>query len=194
VQELDKQIADTEVAISTEENAPAQDRTTDLNPNYTWINSELAKARSELVVLRTREKATQQIIQDYDGKLKQFQQDTLANDDLQRAVNTAKDNYLLYVRKAEEARISQALDQNNILNVAVADSATEPMLPRVSRTEYVLVGLFLALLGGGAVLFAGYRTDSRYYRTPEQVMLALQIPVLAALPSKATARASAAQS
>jgi uncharacterized protein involved in exopolysaccharide biosynthesis len=182
------------VAISTEENAPAQDRTTDLNPNYTWINSELAKARSELVVLRTREKATQQIIQDYDGKLKQFQQDTLANDDLQRAVNTAKDNYLLYVRKAEEARISQALDQNNILNVAVADSATEPMLPRVSRTEYVLVGLFLALLGGGAVLFAGYRTDSRYYRTPEQVMLALQIPVLAALPSKATARASAAQS
>jgi uncharacterized protein involved in exopolysaccharide biosynthesis len=194
VQELDKQIADTQAAIATEENAPAQDKTTDLNPNYTWINSELAKARSELVVLRTREKATQQIIENYDDKLKQFQQDTIASDDLQRAVNTAKDNYLLYVRKAEEARISQALDQSNILNVAVADNATEPMLPRVSRTEYLLVGLFLALVGSGAVLFAGYRTDSRYYRTPEQVMLALQIPVLAALPSKATARASAAQS
>jgi polysaccharide biosynthesis protein PslE len=144
--------------------------------------------------LRTREKATQQIIENYDDKLKQFQQDTIASDDLQRAVNTAKDNYLLYIRKAEEARISQALDQSNILNVAVADNATEPMLPRVSRTEYLLVGLFLALVGSGAVLFAGYRTDSRYYRTPEQVMLALQIPVLAALPSKATARASAAQS
>ena len=50
-------------------------------------------------------------------------------DDLVRDVKTAEDNYLLYLRKREEARISDALDSKRIVNVSIAEAATVPALP-----------------------------------------------------------------
>src|SRR2546427_4639833 len=43
-----------------------------------------------------------------------------------RNVKAAEDNYLLYLRKQEEARISDALDRRQIVNVSIAQAATVP--------------------------------------------------------------------
>ena len=184
VTEVDKQISDTQAAIEHEESSPARETTTDQNPTYYWIDSESAKARAELVALNARQAATEQIIRDYEDKLKELEQESIASDDLQRTANIAKDNYLLYARKAEETRISEALDRNRILNVAIAENVAEPMLPRTSHLEYLLVGLFLVVVGSVGFVFAAHYLDSRYYQTPDELMGSLQLPVLAALPAQ----------
>ena len=48
VQEIEKQIRDTRAAIEGEKNAPVRDETTDQDPTYEWVKSELVKAQSEL--------------------------------------------------------------------------------------------------------------------------------------------------
>ena len=183
VQEVDRQINDAEAAISHEEISPAREQTTDQNPTRMWIGGEAAKARADLVSLKARQGATEDMVREYETRMKELEQDSIVYDDLQRAVNTAKENYALYVRKAEEARISEALDRNNILNVAIAENAAEPLLPAYSRYQYLLIGLFLALVGSVGFVFAAHRLD-RCYHTPEEVTRSLQLPVLAAIPAE----------
>ena len=58
-----------------------------------------------------------------------LQQAAIVQQDLLRTAKTEEDNYLLYLRKQEEARINDALDARGILNVAIAEPATVPALP-----------------------------------------------------------------
>ena len=44
-------------------------------------------------------------------------------------MKTAEDNYLLYQKKQEEARISDALDRTRIANVVVAEAADGADVP-----------------------------------------------------------------
>jgi uncharacterized protein involved in exopolysaccharide biosynthesis len=181
VQEVDQQIAETRAAIQKEEAAPAQDQTTDENSTRVWINSELAKARTELGGLQARGAAMEGIAQGYGTRAQEFEKETIAEIDLQRTAKTAEENYLLYAHKAEEAHISEALDLKRILNVAVAEPATAPVLPYHSRFRYLLVGCVLALVGSFGLVFAAEVLDSSY-RTPDEVTSSLQLPVFAALP------------
>ena len=54
-------------------------------------------------------------------------------------MKTAEDNYLLYLRKREEARISDALDGKKIVNVTIAEAATVPVLPSF-HLGWILIG------------------------------------------------------
>jgi len=48
---------------------------------------------------------------------------------LQRDKKEAEDNYQLYAKKREEARIADELDRQKITNVSIAEAATVPQLP-----------------------------------------------------------------
>ena len=96
-------------------------------------------------------------------------------------MKSAEENYLLYGRKQEEARISDALDRTRIANVVVADAPTVPALPtNTGKAQFLILGAIMALFLGAAVT---YLLDylSPYFRTPDEVERALEIPVLASL-------------
>jgi hypothetical protein len=98
-----------------------------------------------------------------------------------RTQKANEDNYLLYLKKGEEARIAAALDQNKILNVAIAESPIVPALPTRSAWTFALVGCLLAsVVSMGLAITVDY-TD-RSFRTPSEVSAELNIPVLAAVP------------
>jgi len=98
-----------------------------------------------------------------------------------RTQKANEDNYLLYLKKGEEARIAAALDQNKILNVAIAESPIVPALPSRSAWTFALVGCLLAsVVSMGLAITVDY-TD-RSFRTPSEVSSELNIPVLAAVP------------
>jgi uncharacterized protein involved in exopolysaccharide biosynthesis len=181
VQELEKQIADTKAMIASEESAPVREETTDENPTYQWVNSELAKARTELSGLKARAATTQLIVEKYRQGARQLQEQSVVQQDLLRATKTEEDNYLLYLRKEEEARIADALDKRGILNVAVAEQPTVPALPARSTWLYALMGIALAGTGSIGLAFTTDFLDPSF-RTPGEVMKALDSPVLAALP------------
>ncbi len=181
VKEVDQQIADTRQAIASAESAPPQQKTTDQDPTYQMLRSELAKAQSDLAGLNALAAADTSAAARYLKTARSLEQEGLQQTDLQRNATTQENNYLLYLTKREEARISNALDQRGILNVAVAEQPVVPALPVRSRTETAgltfLLGLFVSL-------GAGYATDyaSPSFRTPDEVVGYLDMPVLGSLP------------
>jgi len=183
VAEVEKQIRETRATIAGEKDAPVRDETTDQNPTYEWVKSELAKARTELSGLKARADANQSALLKYRNHARDLQQAAIVQQDLLRTAKTEEDNYLLYLRKQEEARINDALDARGILNVAIAEPATVPVLPARSFSYYVLLCTFLAGCGSvGIAFFADFLDPS--VRTPDEVSLLLDLPVLASIPKE----------
>jgi uncharacterized protein involved in exopolysaccharide biosynthesis len=181
VQEVDKEIGEAQASIVAEEAKPLNQQTTDRNPTYSWINEELAKARADYGSLQAKATAEQAIVADYEGRARDLAQKDLTQQDLLRTVKTDEENYLLYLHKQEQARMSEALDRTRILNVAVAEQPAAPSLPSNSRWPLLFGGLFFALMVSvGAVSAQQYLDPS--FRTPEEVSAELHIPLLAAVP------------
>jgi len=181
VQEVDKQIGDTQAAIVAEEAKPLREQTTDRNPTYGWISEELAKAKAEYSSLEAKAAATQAIVAQYESRSKDLAQKGLVEQDLLRTVKTDEENYLLYLHKQEQARMTEALDRTRILNVAVAEQPLAPSLPSNSPLPMIMGGLFFATVAGVAGVAAQHYLDPSF-RTPAEVSAELNIPLLAAVP------------
>lgn len=181
VTEVDKQITDTKNALAKEEGSPVNEETTDQNPTFLWINSELAKAKSDLSGLQARQTATQAIVNLYADRARQLDEKGLLQQDLLRTQKANEENYLLYLKKGEEARIATALDQTRILNVAITEPPSVPALPSRSPWTFALVGCLLAsVVSAGLAVTVDLMDQS--FRTPSEVSADLKIPVLAAVP------------
>jgi succinoglycan biosynthesis transport protein ExoP len=181
VVEVDKEITDTRAALAKEEGLPLNEETTDQNPTYAWINSELSKAKADLGGLQARETATQAIVNLYATNAKALDEKGLAQQDLLRTQKANEETYLLYRKKQEEARIADALDQSNILNIVVAQVPVVPALPSRSPWLFGFIGLVLAAAASlSAALILEYLDSS--FRTPAEVVAELGIPVLASVP------------
>jgi uncharacterized protein involved in exopolysaccharide biosynthesis len=183
VVEVDKQISDTHDAIAKEEAKPLLEETTDQNPTYAYVATEMAKAKADYAALQARAAAMEGIIGMYKTQTTQLQQKGIQEADLQRVIKTDEENYLLYQRKREEARMSDALDETHILNVAVAEAPGVPVLPAGSRLVFVALGLVLGAVSSVALALALDYLDPSF-RTPSEVLTELNIPVLAAVPHR----------
>jgi uncharacterized protein involved in exopolysaccharide biosynthesis len=181
VQEVDKQIADTRGSIAAEEARPLREQTTDRNPTYAWINEELAKAKSDYSGQQARATATQAVVGVYQARAEKLEQAGLVQLDLLRDAKQNEDNYLLYLHKREEARIEEALDRTRILNVASVQEPTVPVAPVRSSWIFGFVGVLLAITVSIGVVFTREYLDSSF-RTPNEVLTELHIPVLASVP------------
>ena len=66
--------------------------------------------------------------------------------DLTRHVKEAEENYQLYQKKQEEARITDELDQNKITNVSMAEAPVQPQLASSpNRPLNLVLGVFLGM-------------------------------------------------
>jgi len=180
VQEVDAQIAQTRATLTAAEKSQLHDETTDRDPTYEWVREELAKSKTDLASLQARAEATALTVRSYRENARSLEQNEVVQDDLTRTVKATEENYLLYLRKEEEARISDALDRKRIINVAVAEAATVPALPTNHRSMTVLVGLLLASVTSLGLAFISDYLDPTF-RTPEEVGSFLNTPVLATM-------------
>jgi uncharacterized protein involved in exopolysaccharide biosynthesis len=183
VKEVDQQIAETRSAIANEELAPLRDQSTDVDPNHAWVKSELIKDESELSGLQARSKASSVVLAGYREETEKLGERAIRQDELLSDLKAAESEYLLYRNKREQARMGDALDQEHILNVAVAEPPTVPALPARSPARLGLLGLALAGTTGVGLAFAADRLDPAF-RTPDEVVGYLGTPVLASLPRR----------
>ena len=93
------------------------------------LDLEIAREQTELAGLEERQQALKQQTESYRQQLDRLGNSTTEYDDLIRKQKESEDNYLLYARKAEEARITDSLDQQKIANVAIAENPVEPLWP-----------------------------------------------------------------
>jgi uncharacterized protein involved in exopolysaccharide biosynthesis len=111
-----------------------------------------------------------------------MQSDSVDQQDLMRAAKAEEDNYLLYLRKREEARIGDALDERRILNVAIVEPPVAPALPVHSLLLYFLLTFGLAMAFSVGIAFTTEYFDPTI-RTPGEAYGLLEVPVLAWLPA-----------
>ena len=182
VREVDEQIRTTREALAKAEQKTAVEENTDLNPLRQTLETELSRARLDQAGARARRETLSSQLQQYEGALKKLEGDTAKHNDLQRQVKEAEDNYQLYAKKREEARIADELDRQKITNVSIAEAATVPQIPSSpNRSLNLVLGVFLAaFLSLGSVFSAEMLSDAIH--TPRQLETLTGAQVLATVP------------
>lgn len=183
VQETDAQIADARKALARAQQAPVEQITTDRTPAQDWIATEMTKAETDRAGLEAEAGSVQRELLEARSAAMRLNRDGAAQQDLAREVKTAEGNYLLYVGKREEARISDLLDQKRIVNVSIAEAAAVPAFPMRNWPWILALGFFCA---GGAGIGAAYAADrlDPTFRSPDELSRYLDLKVLAAIPER----------
>jgi uncharacterized protein involved in exopolysaccharide biosynthesis len=184
VRTVETQIAKTRAAITQARQSHIGDVTTDRVPAQDWMATELAKARADRAEFQAQAAATARVVRRYKQIAQQLDRKGVMQGDLTRSVKSGEDNYLLYLHKREEARISDALDSKRIVNVSIAEAATVPALATL-HLGWLLIGVFFTagILSVGSA-YAVDRMDPSF-RTPEELGRYLDLKVLASIPAGA---------
>ena len=101
---------------------------------------------------------------------------------MQRQKKEAEENYQLYAKKREEARIADELDRQKITNVSIAEAPAVPRIPSSpNRPLNLILGFFVAaFLSLGTVFSAELLGDTIH--TPRQLEALTGATVLATVP------------
>ena len=151
IEEVSKEISDTQAALERATRSRGLEEATDINPVHATLATEMAKEQAALTGIDARRRELAKQVQSYRDQLMRLGNTTAEYDDLTRSQKEAEENYLLYSKKAEEARIAESLDQQKIANVAIAETPVEPHLP--SRPN-VPLNITLGVLAAGFVSLA----------------------------------------
>lgn len=179
VQEVDQQIRDTLAALDEAKRTSNIEQSSDINPLRQTLETDLAKARLELAGAKAKRDDLVHQLADYQTRLERLDQATTRNADLQRELKTSEDNYQLYARKQEEARIANELDQDKITNVALAEKPIPQRAPiGPNRSLVILLGLLLAMFVSLTVVFIAELVRDTVH-TPRELELLADLPVIA---------------
>jgi uncharacterized protein involved in exopolysaccharide biosynthesis len=182
---VEGQIADARQAIARAQQSPVEEITTDRPPVQDWMATELAKTETDQALLDAEAVAAKRAVAQYQAAAQELDRKGSMQDDLMRNVKSTEENYLLYLRKREEARISDALDSKRIVNVSIAEAATVPALPTLHLAWMLVGGFFLAGAAGAGTAYVADRMDPMF-RTPDELSKYLDMKVLASIPASTT--------
>jgi uncharacterized protein involved in exopolysaccharide biosynthesis len=183
VQEADQEVAEAKAAIAKAENAPYVNETTDRDPTFELLREDLAKSQADLAGQRASLVTSRHGIGDMQARLIELGSQSLQEADLQREAKANEQNYLLYLSKREQERTSSALDETRIANVAVAVPPAIPVLPAYGFLLVIQVALGLAVVLSIVVAYVVEYFDTSFH-SPAQVVEALGIPVVVAMPKR----------
>ena len=179
VKEADKEIADTTASLEQAKKLTGQEQATDVNPVYQSLQLELAKEETELAGAESRRTDLARQSTAYNTQLTRVANASTAFENLLRNQKEAEENYLLYTKKTEEARITESLDKQKIANVAIAENPTESHVPaKPNKALNLALGTILA-----GFLSLGLAFAAEYFRTTIEQARELEeitgLPVLA---------------
>ena len=103
---------------------------------------------------------------------------------LERDVSVAATNYETYLKKHEEARVSEDMDRRKITNIQIIEQAAVPLTPvKANQRKIYGVGIFLALgVSFGLAYMSEYLPQG--ITTAQGINKYLRLPVLVAVPYK----------
>lgn len=156
------------------------------NPVYQEIEKEMFKAEAEAASQRTVAAMLAQQLAQINRVIQAMDQKQNELRNLERALATNEKNYLTYVEKFEEARISDDLDRQKIANISVIQAPAIPQKPvKPNKPLTIILGVLLGAIAGlGYAFFSEYSSQS--FSTPEQVERQLGLPVLISVTLKET--------
>ena len=189
VRDIEQRIAQAKAALAREEKNPPQERSVALNEIHRRLLNDLLTTQSSLATVREREKRSATVAAEYQARLLEVDRRTFEKAELERTRAVNEEAYLLYQKKAQEAGITKALNQQKIVNVNLAEAAqrsSRPVSPKplVNFAVLTVVGLLAALAG----CFVAEKLNP-YLRSEEQVQRRYKMKLLAQIPDLASSRA-----
>jgi uncharacterized protein involved in exopolysaccharide biosynthesis len=170
VVELDTQLKQARAALDEAQTSPIREETLADNPTRQWLETELARTRTENQALHARAQSLASAVSQYRSSAEVLGVRDVEQQDLERTVKAAETKYLLYVQKREEARISDALDKDRIANVVVAESPSVDFKPERNPG----VAMLPLLLGGALILSFAFALALDAFAFPVQRVFAVQ--------------------
>lgn len=137
----------------------------------------LLDLESQLSEMRARQAALEDELSRATRRLVTLREKAVEFERLEQEVKTRRDSYELYVKREQEARISQAMDEQKLVNVNVVQRPSLPLpqvdTRRVSATLAILAGLVVGIAGAFAREYM-----SRSLRSEADVVRFLGLPLL----------------
>ena len=192
VLEIDQQIANTTEALRQARDVNAAENATDVNPAWQQVSTSLAQNTVDLSAATARRDSLKRQLADLQHTLSRTEDATVEFTTLQARVTELQGDYQLYSQKRTEAQMSNAMDQEQLVNVAVAERPTfspTPSSPKIGMT--LGMGAFAALFFAAcAIFFAEMGRDT--IAAPFELEAISQAPVLATVPLLASSVAGTA--
>ena len=182
VREIDQQIADTTAGLRQASAAPPAEISTDVNPLWEAARRDLNTSEVTLNGLLARHERLESQVGALTSGLGSVEQQSGRFNALQLRVQELEARYRAFAQKRDESQMSDLMDQQQWLNVAVVEYPTFSPLP--SHPQPVLdltLGLLTALLVGGCVVFL-LEAVRQEVSTPAELEQVSQYPVLATVP------------
>jgi len=148
----------------------------------TYHDKAVTSITHDLTALRSKETSQRKHLEEYREALGRINTIELRLKELERDVKLNEENYQLYIKNMEEARISDAMDSQKIANISVIEPAQPPIKPVKPRK---LLNILLSIiLGGMAALGIAFSSEylSHTFNNSAEVKSKLGAQVLATIP------------
>jgi polysaccharide biosynthesis protein PslE len=191
MQTLDAQFAEAkrELDIRTQESA-ARVRTGP-NPVYQQTQADLVRADEERQGDRAAVLPLQQQLEQITARLAELSSKEAEYHTLLLQRDTNEESYRSFLQKADDARVADALRNQNVTGIALLQKPTLPLLPAQPRVKLIMVAaLGIGLAGGLLACFALEKMDETF-SSPEQIEPVLGLPVVGAFPDARPSRYAA---
>jgi len=164
IKQIDSKLASAEKILDSENHLEINEQLTDVNPVWITLQTDLKQASAASSSGKATRDELDKQIDAANQQLSLLVSNGVDMERLQRQVTSDSDAYQAYVRKTEEARASEALNTNKILNVSVAQPPIDPMLPVFPSVPFNLaVGLLLAAMFGAGAAYWAEESDTKIY-------------------------------
>ncbi len=188
VRDIEQRLAQARAALEREEKNPPQERSVALNEIHRRLQNDLLNTQSALATITEREKRLAAVAAQYKTQLLKMDRQAFEKADLERTRTINEEAYLLYQKKAQEAEITKALNQQKVVNVNLAEAAqrsSRPVSPKplLNLVMLLVVGFWTALAG----CFVAERLNP-FLRNEEQVRQRYKIKILANIPDLANSQ------
>jgi uncharacterized protein involved in exopolysaccharide biosynthesis len=150
VTDKDREIADLKKRLAEVEKTSVGSESISLNDVYRRILNELLSARVQLQALREKKVADTSQVASYSSMAAAKKKMSFEFDRLQQVVTAKRDALALYKKRAEEARISDAMDEQKFGNSYILERARMP-LPRAGRSTLVWFAIITIFCGASAI-------------------------------------------
>jgi len=181
VRDKDLEIARVRGLIGSEQGQVLGAESVRRNPNYAELERRALTLEVHVTDLEAREPDLADRLSAEKNRLRRLRDQQFTIDNLKQNVNEKMYALDLYRKKREEARITEAMDSQAMVNVSVMERASAPLAPANSLMLPLLVGIFGGL-GLASAMAVAVEYVNRRLRFEEEVERYLELPVLAVIP------------
>jgi uncharacterized protein involved in exopolysaccharide biosynthesis len=181
VKDKETEIGELKKRLETVKETSVGSENISLNDVHRRILNELLQARVQLRALNEKKTNLTRQVESYSSTAAEKKRKGFEYDRLLREVTGKKENLDLYKKRAEEARISDAMDERKFSNAYILERASLP-LPEANYSALLLMMVAMVLSMGIAVAAAfGLEYLNKTLRNEDDIEEQIGLPVLATI-------------